>query len=86
LGSRSKTDDGLSQFAQESRTVIHVRQRIPEYRLSNGRKIGEVFVLETTKTIEGNIHRKLEEIFSPSLGWLVARTGEERVELKEIVD
>jgi hypothetical protein len=81
LSSTGERDDGVSEYGSSVETVFTVAQRIPDYRLPSGERIGEVFVLNVEETEDGKASSLHEILFSESLGWRVGYSTDLRVRL-----
>ena len=86
LFTETETDDGMSEYGESVEVTFHVTQRISDYRLPNGRAIGDVFLLDVARTAEGQASSTHEVLLSESIGWRVGQTTDLRVRLTDIRD
>jgi hypothetical protein len=72
LGSDSERDTGTAQYEETAEESYEVVERIPEFRLDNGRSLGEAFLIRVAASSTGRKKRSYEFVFSTRLGWRVA--------------
>ncbi|HTT39980.1 MAG TPA: hypothetical protein VMH32_20215 [Burkholderiales bacterium] len=80
LGSERGQDEAVADSAENWEESYEVVERVPDYRLANGRSLGEVFVVRTT-TLIGRKERKYTFLYSTLLAWRVGYTTDMRVVL-----
>lgn len=81
-GSGSEQDTGRAQYEESAEEAYEVAERIADYRLADGRSLGEVFVVRVT-SIKGKAKKKrsYEFMYSTRLGWRVGYSTDIRYTL-----
>jgi len=80
LGTQRSQEEAVPDSEEKWEESYEVVERIPEYRLENGRSLGEVFVVRTT-ALTGRRQRKYTFFYSTLLAWRVGYTTDVRVVL-----
>jgi hypothetical protein len=80
LGSDSERDSGTAQYEETAEETYEVVERIPQFRLDNGRSLGEAFLIRVAAS-GGGKKRSYEFVFSTRLGWRVAYSTDVRYTL-----
>ena len=70
--SDSERDTGRAQYEETAEETYEVIERIPEFRLDNGRSLGEAYLIRVNASLTGHKKRTYEFAFSTRLGWRVA--------------
>jgi hypothetical protein len=70
--SDSERDTGRAQYEESAEETYEVTERIAEFRLDNGRSLGEAYVIRVNSSLTGHKPRTYEFAFSTRLGWRVA--------------
>lgn len=84
LLSRDGTDDGMSEYGQNTEETFAVVRKISDYQLSNGTNIGDVFLLNATTRVDGEEITSREVLFSEKVGWTIGYTTDVRARLVSI--
>ena len=82
LGSGSERDTGRAQYEETAEETYEVAERIADFRLADGRSLGEAFLVRVT-AVKGKARKKrsYEFVFSTRLGWRVAYSTDIRYTL-----
>lgn len=78
VGSDIGEDNGLAQYQESAEESYDVVERIADFRLDNGRSIGEVFRVRVTASTSVRKKRVYEFLFSTRLNWRVGYTTDIR--------
>ena len=70
--SDSERDTGRAQYEEVAEETYEVIERIPDFRLDNGRSLGEAYLIRVNASLTGHKKRSYEFAFSTRLGWRVA--------------
>ena len=70
--SDGERDTGRAQYEEIADESYEVIERIPEFRLDNGRSLGEAYLIRVNASLTGHKKRTYEFAFSTRLGWRVA--------------
>jgi hypothetical protein len=81
LGSDSERDTGTAQYEETAEESYEVVERIPDFRLDNGRSVGEAFLIRVAANTTGRKKRSYEFVFSTRLGWRVGYSTDVRYSL-----
>jgi hypothetical protein len=80
IGTDRGRDEGVADYEEVAEESYEVIERQPDYRLENGRNLGEVFAIRATSVKAGK-RRTYTFLFSTMLGWRVGYTTDVRVVL-----
>jgi hypothetical protein len=81
LGSDSEQDTGRASYEETWEETYEVVERIADYRLEDGRSLGEVFMIRVSATGSTRKQRTYTFAFSTRLGWRVAYATDIRYSL-----